>query len=125
MADSDSATTKIPLANVSFKLEKIDKMAQETAYFLAGSHNEAISPVAISPSNTAIYLWDIALLHCERSGTNESVLFISDISPSNKAIYHLWHITLLQYERSCTNESVLFISDILLDDITTGDIASV
>ncbi len=46
---------------------------------LAGSHTEAISPVAISPSNKAIYhLWDIVLLQYERSCTNESVFFISD-----------------------------------------------
>ncbi len=35
---------------------------------LVGSHTEAISLVAISPSNKAIYhLWDIALLQYEKS----------------------------------------------------------
>ncbi len=47
---------------------------------LAGFHTEAISPVAISPRKKAIYrLWNIALLQYERSRTNESVLFVSDI----------------------------------------------
>ncbi len=51
-----------------------------TFTLLAGSHTEAISPIAISPSNKAIHhLWNIELLQCETSCINESVLFISDI----------------------------------------------
>ncbi len=72
--------------------KEIDGVAQKESIcffspcskLVAGSHNEAISFVVVSPSNKAIYE------------------------------YHLWDIASLQYDRFCTNESVLFISDILL-----------